>query len=150
MTDDKNEIVLPKASIQELLRDRVQKEFIQLIPQDQWDKLIKREIDFFLKEPEDPYGRSGQRKEPSLFGKMIQEVFNEQIKARLRKEIETEGSELNNYLWGGMPKGDDGQPTGVLPVILRKTIEQIPPKDLWASLLSPFVQDLLYKMNIQR
>jgi hypothetical protein len=72
------------------LRDRIRVGLMELIPDEQWDALIKSEVEAFTK-PErlDQWGRPVQPSRSSL-QHMIRDELNQEAKARIKATLEDE------------------------------------------------------------
>lgn len=66
------------------VKDRIKSSFVEMIPDDQWENMIKHEIDEFLKLRE----TSGYRKErTSNFSSMVQSQLQEFSKEKLKEYL---------------------------------------------------------------
>ncbi len=107
--------------ISEKIRERIQAEFVTLVPKEMWDSLVKKEVAWFLSD-------TGYRKdEPSPLKTMVrrelEKMFIEQVRTQLN---EMQGS------WGG----DGNMQAGAA---VRKMVEEIAPH-LWELAVSGVVQ----------
>jgi hypothetical protein len=71
------------------LKDKIRIGFAELIPPEQWEAMIKKELDSFLVERPDTdhWGNSRGNKKPSLFHEVCAEVFREHAKAAVKEAL---------------------------------------------------------------
>lgn len=68
-----------------MVRDKIKGALLELMPAEEWDKLIKTEMDRFLS----PQNRNGQR-EPSQLTSLVRAIVKEHFNERLREYMERE------------------------------------------------------------
>ena len=115
-----NEIVTV-GDISEKIRERIQSEFVTLVPKEMWERLVKKEVEWFLAD-------TGYRKnEPSplktIIRRELEKTFIEQIKTQLN---EMSGSWRTD---GNMQAG----------LAVKQMVKEIAP-DLWELAISGVVQ----------
>jgi hypothetical protein len=100
-----NEEILAPNNLAELVRDKVKMALVDIVPQEQWDRVIKAEWDSFFKERTVPgqYGRSAEKK-PSLFTEMVHEAIRKQLHKKIQEQVETETAGM----WPGNTPEHDG------------------------------------------
>lgn len=62
------------------VKDRIKSEFVSLIPDEQWQQMIKSEVDKFFKETETGYSN---RTYASEFGILVRNLLTEEAKKRM-------------------------------------------------------------------
>lgn len=92
MTDAIEKIDLNSAAQQ--LRDKIKLAFVEVLPDEQWEAMIRQEIHKFVTKP--PRERWSNEDRPSQFSNLAQDVLKEHIQERLRKT-------LNDPGWRGWP-----------------------------------------------
>lgn len=75
------------------VKDRVKATFVSLIPDDQWDKMCKSEIDYFFSTKENDYSN---REKPSDFRLICSEVLKEMAKIKIIEFISSYESNIWN------------------------------------------------------
>lgn len=71
--------------IMDTVRDRIKASFVNLIPEEHWQGLVKKEIDnFFAQKERQPqgYGRNEYR---SDFGLLVTKLLNEEVDKRIKE-----------------------------------------------------------------
>lgn len=107
--------------ISEKIRERIQSEFVTLVPKEMWERLVKKEVEWFLAD-------TGYRKnEPSRLKTMVrrelEKMFIEQVRSQLN---EMQGS------WGANNKMQAGE-------AVKAMVKEIAP-ELWELAISGVVQ----------
>lgn len=74
-------------SIQDKITDRIRASFVELIPEEHWQAMVKREIDWFTAELPDNYGYTTTQKKPSPLRLLIQGRLEEMFKDKLAMEL---------------------------------------------------------------
>jgi hypothetical protein len=116
-----NEII-QATTVQERVKTKVQELFVGLISEEEWSKLIKKEIDAFISPPDaDRWGNSN--KKTSAFQDIIQQELKDRFKSMLK-------TELDRPEYAGMwHYGTNGQsvicPGVVIEQILKNSIPEI-------------------------
>lgn len=82
-----NELSTELKTIQDRVRDRIQSEFIQLIPKDMWDKMVADELQKFITTY--PAKNHWDKDIPSPLARLIQEQIEAVAKAKIREEFST-------------------------------------------------------------
>lgn len=82
------------------VRDRIKAEFVGLIPDEEWHKLVEAEVDsFFEVRQTDSYGqRQWRDKQTSHFGEVVRTCLKEETQRRLKEYFD---SEEFQSLWDG-------------------------------------------------
>ena len=68
------------------VRDRIKATFVSLIPDDQWEIMVKKEVDKFFKEINTSYN---QRIETTDFARLVNEVVVTECRQRLKEYLST-------------------------------------------------------------
>ena len=66
------------------VRERIKDSFVSLIPDEQWNEMVKKEVDSYFKEKESGYG---QRAYASNFTLDVHSVLSEEVKQRVGKYL---------------------------------------------------------------
>jgi hypothetical protein len=71
------------------LRAKLQNAFVELIPEEQWEALLKEEFEKFLKPytEKSQYGRSYDKEVPSKLSQVCNEILTNMFKERLKHEL---------------------------------------------------------------
>ena len=81
------EITTQLKTVQDKVRDRIQTEFVNLIPQETWEKMVAAEIAAFTTKPKiDQWGQR-QRDQTTTLHDMIREALNKVAKDKIEKEL---------------------------------------------------------------
>ena len=81
------------------VRDKIKQSLIDVIPDEQWDAMLRAEIDGFFKSKIISVGYSGERREqPSEFNRIVMSVLEEEVKKRARAVLD--GPDWQSY-WDG-------------------------------------------------
>lgn len=81
------EIATQMKTVQDKVRDRIQTEFINLIPQEMWEQMVAVEIAAFTAEPKiDQWGRRDSNQGTTAHD-MIREALNSVAKEKIAKEL---------------------------------------------------------------
>lgn len=66
------------------LRDKIRHAFVELIPPEQWEAMVKKELESFTKESVgvDQWGRS--KTQPSVFSEVCKEVYRERLTEQVK------------------------------------------------------------------
>jgi len=69
----------------EKLRDQIKTAFVELIPEDQWNDMVRKELETFFKERSvREHGSYGDWiKAPSRFNELVKEIFDAEVKNRV-------------------------------------------------------------------
>ena len=67
------------------VKDKIKDAFVSLIPDDQWDSMVKAEIDRYFKEESEGYGERGRS---SNFTKDVRSVLSDEVKTRVKKYLD--------------------------------------------------------------
>lgn len=84
------------ATLMQGVKDRIKATFVSLIPDEQWNIMVQKEIDEFFKSNKDRY-TYGNRDKMSSFEFLVQECIQEESKKRLIQYLQ---SEEFNTTWG--------------------------------------------------
>ena len=85
------------ASYVDKVRDKIKQSLIDVIPDDQWNVMLKAEIEgFFKSKTYSQYGE--QREQPSEFRRIVLGVLEEEVKKRVRDMLAS--AEWSSY-WDG-------------------------------------------------
>ena len=78
------------ADVATKLREKIQAAFVDLIPQEHWDEMLKREVEKFMSpgERRDPYNGRVTEQLPSPFSAICQAHLNEMIRQEVAKRFE--------------------------------------------------------------
>ena len=68
------------------VKEKIKDAFVSLIPDDQWNGMVKTEIDRYFIEAKEGYAERGMS---SNFTKDVHSVLSEEVKGRVRKYLET-------------------------------------------------------------
>ena len=67
------------------VREKIKDSFVSLIPDDQWNEMVKKEIDEYFKSREEGYGNRGYA---SSFTKDVHFVLESEVKGRVKKYLD--------------------------------------------------------------
>lgn len=115
------------------VRDRIKATFVSLIPDEQWEQLVKKEVDTFFAEDSRYYSRNNNR-DPSPFQQICRQVFEELTRDRLREYM----SQFESSTW-------DNQGPKLNEELKKMLIEAAP--DLLVSMLRVQVQNVVNSMK---
>lgn len=76
------------AKLMDAVRDRIKAEFVSLIPEDAWKKLVDAEVKKFFETTADN-GYSQNRTFPSPFGKIVWEELDKETRVRVKALLES-------------------------------------------------------------
>jgi len=118
--------------ISEKIRERIQSEFVTLVPKEMWERLVKKEVEWFLSDTKN-YGRGEPSPLKTMVRRELEKMFIEQIKTQLN---EMQGT------WGANGKMQAG-------VAVKKMVKEIAP-ELWELAVAGVVQRAIegFKNNI--
>lgn len=113
--------IVSVGDISEKIRERIQSEFVTLVPKEMWERLVKKEVEWFLAD-------TGSRaNEPSSLKTMVrrelEKMFIEQVRTQLN---EMQGS------WGANNKMQAGE-------AVKQMVKEIGP-ELWEIAVAGVVQ----------
>src|SRR5688572_5792464 len=103
------------------VKDRIKATFVSLIPDDQWDQMVKTEVDKFFIKRESGYQ---QRPVASDFSLLVSSMIEAEAKNRLAKYLESEDFQS---IWN-----NNGQPS------TAKAVEEIIVKNSGEIMVSAF------------
>lgn len=66
------------------VKDRIKATFVSLIPDDQWEVMVKKEVDSYFKREEEGYGQRGFS---SSFTKDVHQVLQEEVKQKVKEYL---------------------------------------------------------------
>jgi hypothetical protein len=98
MVDDKAVVKFEAANYVEKLRDRMKQSMVDLIPDDQWEALLRQEVASFFEDREEREYGGQTKRAPSAFKRALLQVLEEESKKRLREMLAT--PEWSSY-WEG-------------------------------------------------
>ena len=78
--------VSPLQTVQENIKARIQSEFVNLIPEEMWDRMVQGQIKEFTEDKPEPYGRGGTV--PSPLKTMIRQAIEEQAKLGVKQALD--------------------------------------------------------------
>lgn len=96
------EISTQLKSVQDRVRDRIQTEFLALIPQELWEKMVNAEIQRFLSEPR--YDQWGNRARNDDSTPVLKDLVREAINKAAKDKIAVE---LSSSKWNGNWNGTE-------------------------------------------
>lgn len=70
------------------VKDRIKDAFVSLIPDDQWNAMVKKEIDEYFKEVDSGYNYNNQRR-TSKFQLDVHQVLTEEVKKSAKEYLTT-------------------------------------------------------------
>jgi len=113
-------------TVKDKIRDRIQVEFISLIPKEAWDALVTKEINWFMTDKDNYYRSTNSAISPLrvLVRQELEKQFGEQIKKKLQ--------EMGTCSWGA-----NGQPEASKAV--KEMVKKIAP-ELWEIAVAGVVQ----------
>ncbi len=86
MSEEIQKFDLSQAAAQ--LREKIRLAFVELIPPEQWEAMVKAELDGFLKERKGVGGHySSPVTLPSVFSQVAEEVYRAHVKALVKAEL---------------------------------------------------------------
>lgn len=68
------------------VKERIKDSFVSLIPDDQWNEMVKKELDEYFKQREEG---SGYRTYASMFTKDVHSVMSAEVKVRVKEYLNT-------------------------------------------------------------
>ena len=84
------------------VKEKIKDAFVSLIPDDQWNSMVKLEIDRYFKEESEGYGERGRS---SSFTKDVHSVLSDEVKTRVRQYLNDNFSSVWNS--NGVPICDN-------------------------------------------
>lgn len=77
----------PLQAIQDKIRDRIRADFVELMPEDVWGKMVESVVETFTNPEKDHYGRATGKPSPlhQLIAKEIEELARQSINQELAK-----------------------------------------------------------------
>lgn len=113
------------------VRERVRNTFAELIPEEEWKKLVQREITFFLQESIKRRNNYGNE---YVDRGALAEIVNAELSAKVREMLK---AELQSPDWGAW---FDGQKSHLGPKIKEALVEAAP--QMFASIVGMCLRDL--------
>lgn len=107
--------------ISEKIRERIQAEFVTLVPKEMWDRLVKKEVEWFLTNT--GYSKNEPSPLKTMVRRELEKMFIEQVRTQLN---EMQGS------WGANGKMQAG-------AAVKNMVKEIAP-ELWELAVSGVVQ----------
>jgi hypothetical protein len=98
MAEEKEVATIQSANFVDKLRDRMKQTMIDLIPETQWNSMLKNEIDSFFSDKTNRHAY-GNETTPSEFKVAVRKVLTEEIQRKVREMLSSE--EWSEY-WNGM------------------------------------------------
>jgi hypothetical protein len=123
-------------NIADMVRDKVKAALVEIIPQEQWDNLIKAEWEAFFKERTVSGYHSGSGRaetKPSLFTEMIHEEIKSHLKGKIKDRVQ---EELVGVSWDGKPEGDS--------LLFKEVVEACAP-----HIVRAFSREIISNMSMQ-
>jgi len=77
------------------VKDRIKAEFVGLIPEEQWQEMVKREVDIFFKERDRGYHSKNHQ---SDFGQLVHNLLRDEVTERINTYLKGEEFET---VWTG-------------------------------------------------
>lgn len=108
--------------IQEKIRAEIQGRSLELIPQEQWDALIKREVDTFFNPP---HTRNWEQPLPSSFSRITQDALNEVFTKKITEIVTSDSFKdvVDKAL--GLDKGPEAVMEKVLTLMAPKLLQEL-------------------------
>ena len=97
MTDNTPAPVFSPAQVMDSVRDRIKATFVGLISDEQWDSLIKKEVEVFFSEVRGY--RSSNDSQPSPFQTLVRSELAEHTRAKIKEDLKEYMT--NEYSYGG-------------------------------------------------
>ncbi len=133
-----SEIVLDVEIVTEKLRDRIRSSFLDMIPEESWDKIIKKEFDeYFTRKVkvlvQKGYGgnKGVEEMHHTEFERVFADVFNEECDKYLREYFRKDevkeriGEMLNTHLENAIPRIADSMLKDLLKTATRNLVENV-------------------------
>ena len=119
--------------ISEKIRERIQSEFVTLVPKEMWERLVKKEVEWFLVDT--GYHKNNPSPLRTMVRRELEKMFIEQVKIQLN---EMDGS------WGADNKMHAG-------AAVKQMVKEIAP-ELWEIAVAGVVQRAIegFKNNISQ
>ena len=80
------------------VKERIKDAFVSLIPDEQWNEMVKKEVDSFFEIKEDGYG---QRLRSSSFTHTVHSYLQEEVKIRVKEYLQVNFNDV--WLQDGIP-----------------------------------------------
>lgn len=119
-------------TIKDKVRERIQKEFVKLIPKEAWDELVAEEIRWFMTSKEVMYGKTGPAPLRALVRGELEKKFIEQ----LRKQLEDMPGD-----WSGTGETKAG-------FAVKEMVKGIAP-ELWEIAVGSVIQKAIETFRMQ-
>lgn len=68
------------------VREKIKDSFVSLIPDEQWNEMVKKELDEYFKQREEG---SGYRTYASMFTKDVHSILSEEVKVKVKEYLST-------------------------------------------------------------
>lgn len=88
-----NEIA-PLQAVQDKIRDRIRADFVELMPDDLWGKMVESVVSTFTSPEKDSYGRETGKPSP------LAQLITKEIEALAQQSVQQELSRLDANYWG--------------------------------------------------
>lgn len=124
--------IMTTDTIKDKVRERIQKEFVTLIPKEAWKQLVDGEINWLVS-PRKEYGREN----PSL----LKEMIREQLREIFAKQIKEELAGMQAEDWNA-----EGRPCAGPAV--RLMVKQLAP-ELWELAIRDVIQRAVDGLRVQ-
>lgn len=122
------------STLMEGVRDRIKATFISMIPDLQWEQMVKKEVDAFFQEVK----REEDYNNPTWYSQ-FQVVVWEEMTKHARKHIKEAIENFKSFQWDGSD------------VIMSEAVEKMIVKNsgmILRSLIGNMIQDAINKLNI--
>ena len=123
-----NEIVTV-GDISEKIRERIQFEFVTLVPKEMWERLVKKEVEWFLTDT--GYHKNEPSPLKTMIRRELEKTFIEQVKSQLDK--------MQEGGWGASNTMQAGE-------AVKTMVKEIAP-DLWELAISGVVQGAIERFR---
>lgn len=115
------------------VKDRIKATFVHLIPDEEWDKMVKNEIDaFFLQHKETSYNH------PRVWSQ-FQRIVWEELEKALRPKVKLALEDCKSFQW-------DGNQLVIREIVQKMLIENS--DRILASMIGQTVQSAINNMHI--
>lgn len=116
--------VVDPSQFADRLRERIRNTIGDLIPDEQWDKLLASEMERFFKPQTQGSGYYDQRTLPSDFSRIVQEEFGKWAKAKMQTHLESDPGWQSKWTGEGaeLPKKLEEMIERNLPVLMRECV----------------------------
>lgn len=85
-------------TLAESIKERIKSDFVQLIPQEQWDQMVKSQIDALYMRAKDLPGRPRTHMANTEIDQIIHDEITKIIRQKVREQIKRE---IDSPEWGG-------------------------------------------------